>query len=156
MSAFQEKLKSLEKYLPDAIDALWETYSELLLSLDKEQVVNGIVAYLRLNGGVLTSESDATSMVVVAFANLLSSQKLTIAPFGLSVLGRESLNELLAFVNAATATPLAPPAPVETPEEKYQDVVQAFAGSAVELNRLMRTPEFKKRVAEAEAAGVIL
>jgi hypothetical protein len=95
---YHQQLKKIETFAPPAIDKLFEDYGEILLSLDQEQVVKSIVARLRLNAETLQINNKplAKDCVEHAFIGLLDEGRLTVKPFGFSILGQEAVRELRA------------------------------------------------------------
>jgi hypothetical protein len=95
---YHRTLALIEKFGAPAIDNLFEDHGEVMLSLDQEQVVKSIIARLRLNAETLNinNKSLAKDCVEYAFIGLLDEGRLTVKPFGFSVLGQEAIRELRA------------------------------------------------------------
>ncbi|MGB8800708.1 MAG: hypothetical protein WCC97_08475 [Candidatus Acidiferrales bacterium] len=100
---YHQQLQKIEKFAPPAIDALFEDYGEIMLSLDQEQVVKAVIARLRLNAETLNINNKplATDCVEHAFISLLDENRLTVKSFGFSILAQEAIRELRAKFSVA-------------------------------------------------------
>jgi hypothetical protein len=138
-----------EKFGQDAIEKLFQEYAELMLSLPPEkEVAEALVSLSRLREDEPDSVESAYQILERFFAELISTDKLTFSEFGLSTLGRESLNHLLSLV--------APPVQgAPSAQERYADVIAAYNGPTIELNKLMKTEPFRTRFNEAVGHGLI-
>ena len=100
---YHQQLQKIEKFAPPAIDALFEDYGEIMLSLDQEQVVKAVIARLRLNAETLNINNKplAKDCVEHAFISLLDENRLTVKSFGFSILAQEAIRELRAKFSVA-------------------------------------------------------
>src|ERR1700723_509606 len=96
LDPYHRALVNIEKYAPDALDDLFEDYGEIMLSLSLEEVVRSITARLRLNAETvqISSKRLAKDAVENCFISLLDENRLTVKPFGFSVLAQEAIREL--------------------------------------------------------------
>jgi hypothetical protein len=100
---YHQQLKKIEKFAPPAIDNLFEHYGEIMLSLTQDEVVRSIMARLRLNAETLQINNKplAKDCVEHAFIGLLEEGRLTVRPFGFSILAQEAIRELRAKFSVA-------------------------------------------------------
>jgi hypothetical protein len=150
--SYQSQMAIFYRLGMSAIDQLMQSYSELGLSWDEKQVADAIVSYTRLHATELPTPADENEMYSIlekGLAQLIVDGKIRFADFGLSTLGREEFNRLVALV--------APPTPVATvdPREEFSDVVAIFNGPTTTLNQKMKVESFRSRFNQAVAAGVI-
>lgn len=150
--SYQSQMAVVFRLGMPAIDRLMQNYSELGLSWDEKQVADAIVSYTRLHATELPTPQDENEMYSIlerALGQLIVDGKIHFAEFGLSTLGREDFNRLVALV--------APATPVQTvdPREEFADVIAAFNGPTIELNKLMKTEPFRTRFNEAVGQGLI-
>jgi hypothetical protein len=97
------QLARIEKFVPEALDNLFYDHGEIMLSLDQEQVVRSVIARLRLNAETLKINNKplANDCVQHAFIGLLDEGRLTVKPFGFSILAQEGIRNLRAKFSVA-------------------------------------------------------
>jgi len=135
----------------DAIEQVFQEYGELMLSLPPEkEVAEALVSLSRLREDEPDSVETAYRILERFLAELISTGKLKIRDYGLSTLGRESLNHLLSLVAPAAAQVAQP-----TLQEQFADVLEVYNGPTAILNQKMKTEPFRSRFNQAVAGGVI-
>jgi len=151
MSYDTKMLAWSQKFGQDAIEKLFLEHAELMLSLPAErEVAEALVSLSRIRDDEPDSVESAYQILERFFAELISAGKLRFSEFGLSTLGRESLNHLLSLVAPAAAQVSQP-----TPREEFADIVAIFNGPTHVLNAKMKTEPFRSRFNQAVAAGAI-
>ena len=100
---YQQQMQKVEKFAPPAIDALFEAYAEIFLTLSVDEVVRAIIARLRLNAETLNIDNQRLAKVCVehAFISLLDENRLTVKSFGFSVLAQEEIRGLRSRFSVA-------------------------------------------------------
>jgi hypothetical protein len=149
--SYDAKLSRILKFVPSAVDAVFEEHSEAAISWNKESAVQAIIAKLKLDLPDLNSESEAYSAVESALAALLMSGKIRCKAFGYSSLGNEDVNSL--FQRYAAPIQAAP----MTVQEEYADIVADFHGlSSLDLmEKKNKTPGYLERFNRAVEVGAI-
>lgn len=145
--SYEAKLQSIMKFIPPAVDRLFQEYSEAALSWNRETVITALIAKIKLDLPEINSESEAFNVLEGALGSLIQSGKIQAKAFGYSPLGAEEVRALLS--KGAVAVEIAPLT------DDFSDVIEIYNGPTEELNRRMKTESFRTRFNQAVAAGKI-
>jgi len=157
---YQEQMQAYARFGERAAANLWQKYHELFLSLPEADTASAQASWIRLHATELETPQSVEEMTVLlelALYNVLTSENIAIAEYGVSTAGQKQLDALLAkYKPAPLADVVATVADPKAEQRKqYQDVIDAFNGSSVELNSRMRNPDFNRRFTEAVGLGLI-
>lgn len=146
--SYEQRIKNFAKYGMDGIDDLFEDNAELMLSLDVQDAASKIVSVTRLRADLVPqSKEDAYKMMERILGELLADGRVKVLSHGLSTMGRNEFNRLVA---------LSRPAVELTPEQKLADVVKIYKEDVKRFNTLRSTdPEFRKRSDEAHSLRLL-
>jgi hypothetical protein len=149
---FNSQMLAFSKFGMDAIQQLFDDNAELFLSIDPKDATEKIVAVTRLHATKLRTPQSTDEMreiLACILGGLLREGKLSINSYGLSALGKEEYNALVAL----------PPPPVWEPEPSgpavdFADVLDACRNTSI-FNEKMRSDAFRERYQQAVAAGAL-
>lgn len=103
MALYDDQMKAFARFGMGAIDKLFADNSELMLSVDEKDAAEKIVAATRLRATELPTPNSVQEMCDILtkiFGELLASNTIAIKPYGLSVLGKEDFNKLVAIASS--------------------------------------------------------
>jgi hypothetical protein len=151
-NTYQYAMQQLGRFGAEGFDLLRERFSELFLSLpDEKQLGFALGAWAKLNWQSFDPPQSAEGAAVIletALANLLKAGKLSLAAYGVSTLGQEEYNSLLARIEPVVA---------ESTEDSHAQAVREFHElPSHEYNQLWKTDAaFRARADAASAAGAL-
>jgi len=148
MSTYDERLNAFAKFGMAALDRLVQDNSALFLSVDKKDAIEKIVATTRLRSDIPapTSVDEAFDQMVVILGELLRDKKLSIANYGLSIMGENQYQDLVGRANGD----------VSVQPDPYAEVVRLYKTNVSEFNsRRASDEDFLERSNAAHAAGLL-
>ena len=160
MSKYSDQMKAYSQFGERAAADLWQKYHELFLSLPERETAEAQSAWIRLHATELETPQNTAEMshlLELALYSVFTSGNISIADYGVSSAGQIQLEALLAkYKPAPLADVVATVADPKAEQRKqYQDVIDTFNGSSVELNSKMRNLDFNRRFTEAVGLGLI-
>jgi hypothetical protein len=151
--SYQDRMSAWAIYGPGAISRVVEDTRELFLSVKEQDFTEKIVSATKLRNDLPTpqNETEAYSIIAKLAGELLAAGNIAIPEYGLSTLGLNDFNALVARAY--------PPAPVEKsndPRVIYADVIATFKAGPSQFNARRRDdPNFRKQSDEAQSLGIL-
>jgi hypothetical protein len=150
---YNSQMLKFSEFGMTSISKLFDDNAEMFLSVDPADAASKIVSITRLRATSLktpASEDEMYQLLAAILGELLREKKIAIKTYGLSPIGIEEFNRLIA----------SPPPPAWEPEPSgpavdYKDVIAVCSGPVEVFNTKMRDAVFAQRYHEACAAGAL-